>query len=89
MRYHPSYEYDSADCDEGDIQLVGGSGQEEGIVLLCLSSLWGMVAYDEQWDGEEAHVLCSQLGYEPKGIVHIGNSELACKFCPSIRWSCA
>ena len=69
------------DCAEGDIYLVGGNGEEEGIIVLCLGSLWGMIAFDEQWNAEEAQVVCSQLGYEPAGKVHIKNLEMMCTFC--------
>ena len=71
-----------SDCEEGDIHLVGGSVPDEGIVVLCLGSLWGMVAYDEYWDVEEAMVVCSQLGYESAGTVQIKNSKVRSTFCP-------
>lgn len=77
------YVHHVADCGEGDIHLVGGSVQE-GIVVICLGSLWGLVAYDDQWTAVDAQVVCSQLGYEATGIMHAKDSGMGPPFVNSV-----
>ena len=60
-----------SDCEDGDVRLVGGGSDNEGTVMVCRESLWGLVAEDE-WSQTDALVVCKQLGFPLEGIhVHI------------------
>ena len=47
---------------DGDVRLVGGSGDYEGNVQLCYNGVWGYICHYD-WDNNEAQVVCKQLGY--------------------------
>ena len=49
-------------CKEGDVRLVDGSGPYEGRVEFCSDGSWKTVCHN-QWDINEAAVVCHQLGY--------------------------
>lgn len=49
-------------CSNGDVRLVGGNFENEGTVQVCYNGRWGQVS-DQQWDANDARVVCNQLGY--------------------------
>ena len=54
----------SAQCEDGEIRLVGGSLANEGRVEICVNYQWGTVCHD-WWESNDATVVCRQLGYRP------------------------
>ena len=58
-----------ADCNDGDVRLVGGSTQYEGRVEVCINQVWGTVcSYSYYWRTPNSNVVCRQLGHMKLGI---------------------
>ena len=57
-----------ADCEDGEIRLVGSEWNYKGTVEVCHEHIWGLVS-DSSWSTQNAEVVCRQLGYEIKGIL--------------------
>ena len=57
----------SESCDEiGEVRLRGGAIPSEGRVELCLNNTWGSICTNS-WDGNNAAVVCNQLGFAREG----------------------
>ena len=53
-------------CDQGAVRLSDGFIDQEGRVEVCHDNVWGSIC-DDGWDNTDAHVICSQLGYDKLG----------------------
>ena len=49
-------------CSNGDVRLVNGQYESEGRVEICFHEQYGTIC-DDTWDGNDAAVVCRQLGY--------------------------
>ena len=56
------------ECDDSAVRLfqLDGDAENEGRVEFCSSSRWGLVCSDN-WDTNDAKVVCRQLGYNVEG----------------------
>ena len=52
-------------CDDGDLRLVGGETEYEGLLEVCFSQRWGTVNGDG-WTASDTQVACRQLGVDGK-----------------------
>ena len=62
LKYLPVTTSGGSNCSDGEIRLVGGQSQNEGVVEICFSGVWGTIC-DDGWDSSDARVACRQLGY--------------------------
>ena len=53
-------------CDDGDLRLVGGETEYEGLLEVCFSQRWGTVNGDG-WSVIDTQVACRQLGFDAVG----------------------
>ena len=56
----------NATCNRGEVRLTGGEDRYEGQVEICIAGVFGTVC-DDQWDVQDASVVCRQLGFSPYG----------------------
>ena len=55
-----------ADCVDGDLRLVGGDSENDGVLQVCFNKRWGTVNGDG-WTNEDTQVACRQLGFNSAG----------------------
>lgn len=53
-------------CEDGDVRLQDGTDPSNGRVEMCQYRTWGAVCGNE-WDKNDAKVVCRQLSYIPEG----------------------
>ena len=56
----------TSNCTHGDVRLAGSGVPYSGRVEVCVHGVWGSVC-DEDWDEEDANVVCRQLDYFSNG----------------------
>ena len=54
------------ECSSGEIRLIGGASDSEGLVQLCINGTYTILCRDG-WDTRDASVVCRQLGL-PTGM---------------------
>ena len=57
------------DCEDGDVQLVGGSSEAEGTIQICFNNQWGLIS-ESGWSQKDAQVVCRELGFLVEGLKH-------------------
>ena len=63
-----------AQCSERQVRLVDGLSQLDGRVEICLGGVWGTVC-DENWDSNDATVVCRQLGLPSQSKPLLGKNQ--------------
>ena len=64
-------------CTDGDVRLVNGYSnvhENYGRVEVCIDSTWGTVC-NNNWDNNEASVVCRRLGYVPHGMTYFTDMD--------------
>ena len=61
-------------CDDGDLKLVGGESESEGLLEVCFSQRWGTVNRDG-WSSSDTQVACRQLGFETTSKLNMLDQE--------------
>lgn len=56
-------------CQNGTVRLHGSGYSTMGRVEVCMNGEWGSICRDS-FDDNDAHVVCSQLGYSPYGKLY-------------------
>ena len=59
---------DTVDCVDGDLRLVGGDSENEGVLQVCFNQRWGTVNGDG-WTNGDTKVACRQLGLNTEGQI--------------------
>lgn len=59
-------QYYGVACEDGQVRLANGTVPASGRVEICYNSEWGTVC-DDDWDVNEATVVCRQLGLPSSG----------------------
>ena len=52
---------ESANCEDGAVQLKNGAIGQEGRIEVCSNNLWGSICGDS-FDTTDAYVVCNELG---------------------------
>ena len=58
----------TSNCRHGDIRLMGGKNNREGIVEICINNLWGRVC-TSGWNTGVANVTCRHAGFSSQGTL--------------------
>ncbi|RWS09612.1 Lysyl oxidase-like protein, partial [Dinothrombium tinctorium] len=74
IRGHRSTRRGRASTREGTLRLVGGQSRNEGNVEIYHAGKWGSIC-DDEWDLNEANIVCKSLRYELGALRATVNSE--------------
>lgn len=58
-----------SNCTNGEARLASGTSENEGRIEICYGHVWGTVC-DDHWSSADANIVCSQLGFQPHGILY-------------------
>ena len=50
-------------CSDGDLRLLGGDSDRDGLLQVCFGRRWGTINGDG-WTASDTQVACRQLGFE-------------------------
>lgn len=57
------------DCENGEVRLISGRNNEEGLLSVCSQKVWGTIC-SNNWDSDnDATVACRQLGFQRSGTI--------------------
>ena len=48
---------------------MDGTDKSNGRVEICQDGIWGSICYDDDWDIDDARVVCRELNIASEGIV--------------------
>ena len=57
----------TAECEDGDIKLLGGASEVEGRLEMCFNKRWTTIDGDG-WTHTDTEVACRELGFSTSGI---------------------
>lgn len=66
--------FSGASAREGQIRLTGGRRADEGNVEIFHLGRWGSIC-DDEWDENEAKIVCRTLGFWDSPSIATGNSR--------------
>ena len=55
-----------ANCNDGELRLVGGNDSAVGRIEVCINKAWGTIC-NTRFGTNEAFVICQQLGFPTEG----------------------
>ena len=59
---------------------MDGTDTSNGRVEICQDEIWGSICYDDDWDIDDAIVVCRQLGYKSEGMVQTSDILILCVY---------
>ena len=54
--------------NDGEVQLVNGTIEQEGRVEICLNGVWGAIC-ETGWSTSDAYVMCKGIGYSGQSML--------------------
>ena len=61
-------EEELSDCEDGELNVVGGRNSGEGLLKICHQQVWGTIC-GNNWDvNTDSVVACRQLGFNRSGV---------------------